>query len=724
MRVDSALRTTLILQTAAAGFALAVAGPTTFLSGIIMILITIPAGMAKGVWPKDIKKRKILWNTLAFLVLMVFLVEIIMTRELLQSVVRLVVFLTGYKLFNLVTNRDYFTAFMLNFLQFLAAASISYDYRFSLPYLLYVVLTCIGLTLYAVKSGKEREYLTRGLIRGIVSIPEHSPFTKKQLLKGLAIAGTIIVLTALIFPLLPRMKTDVLGQTRGEDTQYISGFSPVVSINDIGDIKKSPKVIMRVTLNGGGEFASSQKLRIHGITLSSFDGQDWRADFSRSSSMYRDGNGDFYAAGEVEGEQIEQDIILAPINANVLFHIGELRRISGPFDTVFHDNRGSIFRSRNIRRRVRYEVSGILPDYSLQQLRGIQSPPLVAETREYLMLPRNMYFNREDLGRIRDLALEITRGSQDQLEKVGRIMRYLKTEFSYSLELSDYVPERNKMISFLFDKKKGHCAYFASAMVIMCRSIGVPARMINGFQMGQYNPVGDFYIIRAADAHSWVEIYFPAVGWVDFDPTPSSGQESEFANVEPEFFTSIIESIDMFWIQNVLAFDTNDQQELISTVVRAAQSVVGVINKVSDWILSFFPDLQRVSWLNALLHVLLALLIVIIALGVIWKFIIKPTLNYLSRKGLNANQTNISFFEKTLPLLRKAGYPASRCNTARDMAEATRETSFSETVNELMHHYEEARFSDDNERKAEAIKRGESSFRTLKRQIQEQLKKR
>lgn len=723
MRVDRALRTTLILQTAAAGLALAVAGPGTSLSGVIMILLTIPAGFVGGLWPKNQKQRKNLWNALAFIVLIVFLSEILITRELLQSTVRLVVFLTGYKLFNLVSNRDYFTAFMLNFLQFLAAASISYDYRFGIPYLLYVVLTCVGLLLYTIKSGKEREFLTRSLIRGIIAIPEHSPFHKEKLLKGLSISLAILILTIMIFPLLPRMKTDVLGQTRTEETQVLSGFNPVVSLDAIGDIKKSPKVVMRVTLNGGGEFVSNQKLRIHGITLTTFDGQEWRADFTRSSSLYRDETGTYYSSVETEGEKVDQEIILAPVNSNVIFHIGDVRSLSGPFDTLFQDNKGSIFRSRNFRRRVRYSVSGILPDISLQQLSGIASPPLVAETREYLVLPRNKSFNNEDLGRIKKLSEELTQGASDQIEKVGLIMNFLKREFTYSLQLSQYSGDRNKMISFIFERKEGHCAYFASAMVIMCRSIGIPARMINGFQMGQYNPVGDFYTVRAADAHSWVEIYFPAVGWVDFDPTPSGGQESEFASAESDFFSSIIESIDMFWIQNILAYDPSDQQELLSSLAEGTQTVVAWVNSITEWLLSFFPDLGETYWLSSLLHIVIAALIVFIILMAIWRLVIRPILRHFSRKGLKTGKAEVLFFEQTLPLLQKAGYKSSSHNTARDIARTAAGAPFSGTVERIVESYERVRFSLNPEAGKQALAQGEKDLNLLKKQIRDYLKK-
>ena len=83
-----------------------------------------------------------------------------------------------------------------------------------------------------------------------------------------------------------------------------------------------------------------------------------------------------------------------------------------------------------------------------------------------------------------------------------------------NIELSDPIG------SFLFVSKKGYCEYFASAMAIMLRTLGVPARLVNGFQTGSYNRFGKDFVVRARDAHSWVEVYFPRYGWIPFDPTP------------------------------------------------------------------------------------------------------------------------------------------------------------------------------------------------------------
>jgi len=77
---------------------------------------------------------------------------------------------------------------------------------------------------------------------------------------------------------------------------------------------------------------------------------------------------------------------------------------------------------------------------------------------------------------------------------------------------------------FLFTRKQGHCEYFASAMTVMLRTAGIPARLATGFQSGVYNPITDFWLVRASDAHAWVEAWIPGRGWTTFDPTSARSQ--------------------------------------------------------------------------------------------------------------------------------------------------------------------------------------------------------
>ena len=129
---------------------------------------------------------------------------------------------------------------------------------------------------------------------------------------------------------------------------------------------------------------------------------------------------------------------------------------------------------------------------------------------------------------------------------------YLRTHYGYTLELPEMEPE-DPLAFFLFHRKKGHCEYFASAMAVMLRVLGIPSRVVTGFQSGVYNPISGPQLIRSSDAHSWVEAWLPDRGWTTFDPTPP---DPNAAQISPwtrlSFYT---DAVDVFWQDWVLNYN-------------------------------------------------------------------------------------------------------------------------------------------------------------------------
>jgi transglutaminase-like putative cysteine protease len=132
----------------------------------------------------------------------------------------------------------------------------------------------------------------------------------------------------------------------------------------------------------------------------------------------------------------------------------------------------------------------------------------------YLLLP-------EDLPqRIHDLAEELTAHQSNAYDKATALESYLR-EIKYN-ELIETPPQGlDRVDYFLFDIREGYCNYFASAMAVMARAVGIPARVAAGYGQGEYNPDTKAYRVKEKDAHAWVEIYFPRFGWVEFEPTPA-----------------------------------------------------------------------------------------------------------------------------------------------------------------------------------------------------------
>jgi transglutaminase-like putative cysteine protease len=159
-----------------------------------------------------------------------------------------------------------------------------------------------------------------------------------------------------------------------------------------------------------------------------------------------------------------------------------------------------------------YVATSWVTDASPERLRlaGTNYPEYIKRT--YLQLPRTLP------DRVRDLALQITATEPTSYDKAIALEAYLR-EYPYNLEVETPPPGRDVADYFLFELKEGYCDYYATSMVVMARAIGLPARFVIGYVNGVYDALSAEYIVTEDYAHSWAQIYFPGVGWVNFEPT-------------------------------------------------------------------------------------------------------------------------------------------------------------------------------------------------------------
>ncbi|MFB6281798.1 MAG: DUF3488 and DUF4129 domain-containing transglutaminase family protein [Haloferacaceae archaeon] len=164
-----------------------------------------------------------------------------------------------------------------------------------------------------------------------------------------------------------------------------------------------------------------------------------------------------------------------------------------------------------------YTVVSRVPRYTTTQLRraGTDYPDRIAAT--YRRVPGSTP------DRVRRRASEVTAGADSPYAAAVAVEEYLESEKRYSLDVRR--PGGDIADAFLFEMEAGYCTYYATTMVTMLRTQGIPARFVVGYTGG--SPAGDgTYVVRGLDAHAWVQVYFPGVGWVDFDPTPAGPRQA------------------------------------------------------------------------------------------------------------------------------------------------------------------------------------------------------
>ena len=161
-----------------------------------------------------------------------------------------------------------------------------------------------------------------------------------------------------------------------------------------------------------------------------------------------------------------------------------------------------------------YTVVSYLPQITAARLRTAGSEYPAEITRRYLGLPS------DTPERVLGLARELTQAGATPYDRAVAIESYLRS-FPYTLDVAPPPSGRDVVDYFLFTAKKGYCDYYATSMVVLARAVGLPARLVVGYSSDEYNPQIAEYIVRQKDAHSWVEIYFSGIGWVEFEPTAS-----------------------------------------------------------------------------------------------------------------------------------------------------------------------------------------------------------
>ncbi len=186
---------------------------------------------------------------------------------------------------------------------------------------------------------------------------------------------------------------------------------------------------------------------------------------------------------------------------------------SGPFP-VYDDVRAASLASGSVGPNFTYTVVSSVPNVSPDKLRASSGDYPEPIRQRYLQLP-------EDLPqRVRDLAQNVTKGADNNYDKAKAIEQFLR-QYTYN-ENVPFVPrDRDAADYFLFDIKQGYCTSYASAMIVMLRSIGIPARMVTGYTTGAFDEARNAYVVLDSNAHAWPEVYFPGFGWIPFEPTSS-----------------------------------------------------------------------------------------------------------------------------------------------------------------------------------------------------------
>ncbi len=214
-----------------------------------------------------------------------------------------------------------------------------------------------------------------------------------------------------------------------------------------------------------------------------------------------------------DGQEFVQTFTVVKPQPNAVFagYWPQLVQFPSADLTVTDARRGAtLLTSEPLRAGTTYTVLSRRPDYRLVELEGDQAAHRESRYRQLPPLSPA----------VADLARRVTAGATNDYDRLARLEHHLRTQYPYDLNIPPLRNGRDAVEQFLFDDRRGFCEQFATAFVIMARTLGYPARVATGYLPGEYDALSGGYVVRAADAHSWAEVSFAEHGWVPFDPTP------------------------------------------------------------------------------------------------------------------------------------------------------------------------------------------------------------
>jgi len=520
------------------------------------------------------KRRRIViserWTTpLSIFYLVFFAIDYFaFSRSFLPATVHLALFGVVVRMFSLRRERDSITLAILAFLMVLAAAVLTVDSVFLFSFAAFMLMAVATFVLMEMqRSGAAASIHARHS-----SDPrEHRSFAFALARIAPALMLMILIGGVALFFVMPRISAGYLGGY-SFGTDFSSGFSDHVQLGQIGQIQLSNSVVMHIQIEG--DTIGTHDLYWRGVSLANFDGHVWsnprdqfilsrQPDTSFAPPRIGGAPRSYSAAGMAREKVIRYRVLMEPIGTNVFFLAPWARSVRGDYRLLAGDSGGAVYDYDSQRAISKYEATSDIATPASAELRtaGRNYPQLITST--YLRLP--------DLDpRIARLASQIIGSANTDYDKASTIENYLRTRYTYTLELPR-TQMKDPIANFLFERKQGHCEYFASSMAVMLRTLGIPSRVVNGFHGDEFNDITGSYIVRAKHAHAWVEAYFPGYGWQTFDPTPGS------TAANPQGWARVglyIDAAASFWRDWVVSYDSSNQYTLGRAAINGSRNML------------------------------------------------------------------------------------------------------------------------------------------------------
>ncbi|MEX0877131.1 MAG: DUF3488 and transglutaminase-like domain-containing protein [Phycisphaerales bacterium] len=536
----------------------------------VVTILGITAAWLFSVRPANPAPRLAI-NTILLLVVVIAGLEMFRVGVGVSAFAVFVALLLVVKLLDLRTPRDDGQILVLTVSILIAAVLTSNNFITGLLMLIVSVLIMRAVVLYQLHA-------VLGMsARGDDALNPRAKIDIRSMLFATAFACALI--GGLVFIILPRnVGSQAFGQW-GSVGRSVSGFSDEVELGRPGLISSSSKPVLDLTitdrngLNIGGEGQPPVYLR--GAVLEDYDSGRWdrssimRVPFTERIRLYA-ANSSLKPRGIANHSDWDQQFNITlrgsgngPTYLFSPWQTVEFRIGDRPMRMGMDFARG-LFLKDGMGGSVEYAVRSINPEF--------RDIVFDEDPQRSLITPTDIEPEITALARdvVADGGIDPdpqTRPIEDDAAAVRLIETHLRTQYSYTLDAQPVPPGEDATKWFLFERRTGHCEYYASALALMARSVGVPARVITGYIVSDFNPVTDQYVVRESNAHAWIEAEIAPGQWQTYDGTPP-GDFHSIHVPQPSLMRTIskmYESIEFIWVRSVVGYDANAREQIVGS---------------------------------------------------------------------------------------------------------------------------------------------------------------
>ena len=569
--------------------AFCVADGKPVLLGLAFIAALVSRAFAKSAHPLRLPRGVL--NGLVIVSLLYSAAMVMIRSNVISDLTDFLTIVLMLKLFDRSSMRDEAQLLGLSMFVVIGAVLTGAQLALGLTLVLYTPLIIASVIVWQVHRGHEWAS-TRDLDNRVPADPASTRWQAPLARVSALIVGLSLTAAVVGFLVTPRVAIPG-GAWARPLTGAVTGFSDQIKLGSAGLLSESSEPVMDVVLKDDAEqpvATLSDGLYLRGAVLDSYDNQTgvWRnadrlaGQLSRNLSgpagtmkslSTRESRGRRAGSQEVAEQEgtdapdaphrarthLTQEITIRnALNSTATPLFAVLRPVQVGFTQtvgkVEYDPEDATLRVSGEAGRLTYIIKSALDffdDLPATVPLSVQSAKITALAAEITVRPANQ-------------GKELSSGAPEVRRIARAIMNHLRENFQYSLEMVAPDYDEDPIEMFLFRRKAGHCEYFASAMAALCHASGVHARIITGYVGGELNPVSGSFLIRASDAHAWVEVQTSPGRWETFDPTPPSELQHNRRSSAGVFgkLRQIWDALEMSWGNNVIAFEQSSGKAL------------------------------------------------------------------------------------------------------------------------------------------------------------------